>query len=56
MFPLAAVVPALALYGTFVPFPGYPERFGLFAGVAALVIVLVWAWSVRVTPANPEVK
>jgi len=56
VFPLAAVVPALALYGTFAPFPGYPERFGLFAGVAALLIVLVWAWSVRTTPANPEVK
>jgi amino acid transporter len=56
VFPLAAVVPALALYGTFVPFPGYPERFGLFAGVAALAIVLVWAWKVRVAPANPEVK
>jgi len=56
VFPLAAVVPALALYGTFVPFPEYPERFGLFAGVAALVIVLVWAWLVRVTPANTEVK
>jgi len=47
VFPLATVVPGLALYGTFVPFPGYPERFGLYAGLAALVGVLLWAWRVR---------
>ena len=50
VFPLATVVPGLALYGTFVPFPGYPERFGLYAGLAALVGVLLWAWRVRSVP------
>jgi amino acid transporter len=49
VFPLATVVPALALYGTFVPFPGYPERFGLFAGLLALAIVLLWVWRVTVS-------
>jgi amino acid transporter len=47
VFPLATVVPGLALYGTFVPFPAYPERFGLYAGLAALAVVLIWAWRVR---------
>jgi amino acid transporter len=56
VFPLATVVPALALYGTFVPFPGFPERFGLFAGILALVIVVLWVWRVRKLPAIPEVK
>ena len=56
VFPLATVVPGLALYGTFVPFPGYPERFGLFGGMAALVIVLLWVWRVRKLPAIREVK
>ena len=49
VFPLATVVPALALYGTFVPFPGYPERFGLFAGLIALAAVLLWVWRVTVS-------
>jgi amino acid transporter len=49
VFPLATVVPALALYGTFIPFPGYPERFGLFAGLLALAIVLLWVWRVTVS-------
>ena len=56
VFPLATVVPLLALYGTFVPFPGYPERFGLIAGMVSLALVGFWAWSVRKVPANPEVK
>jgi amino acid transporter len=56
VFPLATVVPLLALYGTFVPFPGYPERFGLLAGMVSLAVVGFWAWSVRKVPANPEVK
>lgn len=42
VFPLATVVPGLALYGTFVPFPGYPERFGLYAALAALCIIALW--------------
>jgi len=56
VFPLATVVPGLALYGTFVPFPGYPERFGLFAGLAALAVVILWVWRSRNPPENPEVK
>ena len=47
VFPLATVVPLLALYGTFVPFPAYPERFGLYAGLAALFVVGCWVWRVR---------
>lgn len=47
VFPLAAVVPLLALYGTVVPFPDFPERWGLFAGGAALVIVAVWLLRIR---------
>jgi acetyl esterase/lipase/amino acid transporter len=42
VFPLATVVPGLALYGSFVPFPTYPERFGLYSGLAALVLVALW--------------
>jgi hypothetical protein len=56
VFPLATVVPLLALYGTFVPFPSYPERFGLLAGMVSLAVVGFWAWSVRKVPVNPEVK
>ena len=56
VFPMATVVPGLALYGTFVPFPDYPERFGLFAGIAALALVAIWVWRVRNTPRNREVK
>lgn len=52
VFPLATVVPALALYGTFVPFPGYPERFGLFAGLAALLVVALWIWRTRHVAVN----
>jgi amino acid transporter len=51
VFPLAAVVPLLALYGTLVPFPDFPERWGLFAGSAALVIVAVWLLRMRSKPA-----
>ncbi len=42
VFPMATVVPALALYGTLVPFPGWPERFGLLAGLAALAVTTLW--------------
>ncbi|MBJ7258544.1 MAG: APC family permease [Chthoniobacterales bacterium] len=42
VFPLAAVVPLLALYGTFSPFPGYPERFGLYGGALALFLTAAW--------------
>lgn len=47
VFPLATVVPVLALYGTFVPFPGYPERYGLFAGLGALLVVALWIGRAR---------
>lgn len=56
VFPLATVVPGLALYGTFVPFPDYPERFGLFAGIAALGLVVFWVWRVGNIAHNREVK
>jgi hypothetical protein len=39
---VAAIVPGLALYGTFIPFPDYPERYGLYAGIAALVLIFAW--------------
>jgi len=42
VFPAAMVVPALAFYGTLVPFPGWPERFGLLAGLAALALTAIW--------------
>ncbi|MBU3664877.1 MAG: APC family permease [Chthoniobacterales bacterium] len=47
VFPLAAVVPGLALYGTFVPFPDYPERLGLYAGLAALAATIAWVGWLR---------
>jgi amino acid transporter len=47
VFPLAAVGPCLALYGTFFPFPGYPERYGLFGAFAALVVVGLWLGGLR---------
>lgn len=52
VFPLAAVVPLLALYGTVVPFPDFPERWGLFGGGAALVIVAVWLLRMHCKPAT----
>jgi amino acid transporter len=54
VFPLATVVPGLALYGTFVPFPGYPERFGLYAGLVALTAVLLWVWLVHGRPSRVD--
>jgi amino acid transporter len=56
VFSAATVVPGLALYGTFVPFPGYPERFGLFAGLVAFFTVTLWVFRVGGPPANPSVK
>lgn len=47
-FPLATVAPALALYGTFFPFPNYPERFGLFGAFAALALTALWLLSLRI--------
>jgi len=47
VFPAAAVVPGLALYGTLVPFPAYPERIGLYAGIAALIAVALWLLAIR---------
>ncbi len=47
VFPMAAVVPLLALYGTFVPFPDYPERFGLWAAFATLAAVGGWVLWLR---------
>lgn len=42
VFPAATVVPVLALYGTLVPFPSWPERFGLLAGLAAIATTAIW--------------
>lgn len=42
VFPAATVVPILALYGTLVPFPSWPERFGLLAGLAAIATTAIW--------------
>ena len=42
VFPAATVVPVLALYGTLVPFPSWPERFGLLAGIAAIATTAIW--------------
>ena len=47
VFPLATVVPGLALYGSFVPFPAFPERVGLYAGIGALVLVALWLWVIH---------
>jgi amino acid transporter len=47
VFPAATVVPALALYGTLVPFPGWPERFGLLAGIAALGVTAIWVFILK---------
>lgn len=46
-FPAAAIVPALALYGTLVPFPDWPERFGLLAGLAALGLIAIWVVTLK---------
>ncbi|MFM8720281.1 MAG: APC family permease [Chthoniobacterales bacterium] len=56
VFSAATIVPGLALYGTFVPFPGYPERFGLFAGLVALFTVALWVWRAGGSQVNPSVK
>lgn len=56
VFPAATVVPGLALFGTFVPFPDYPERFGLFAGLGALLLVALWVWRLGASPLNESVK
>jgi hypothetical protein len=37
----------LALYGSFVPFPAYPERIGLYAAIVALMLVAWWLWAYR---------
>jgi amino acid transporter len=56
VFPLATVVPGLALYGTFVPFPDFPERYGLYAGLASLGLVAIWlVWSERTRTSGPLV-
>jgi amino acid transporter len=47
VFPLATVVPGLALYGSFVPFPALPERVGLYTAIAALALVAMWLWVIR---------
>jgi hypothetical protein len=39
-----------------VPFPTYPERFGLYAGLAALVLVALWLTVIRSRPAPQSVR
>jgi amino acid transporter len=52
IFPAAAVVPLLALYGTFVPFPDFPERYGLHAGLLTLGLAACWAVRVGASEAG----
>ena len=47
VFVLATVTPLLAFYGTVVPLPEYPERVGFFAGMVAMVVVLLWLGWIR---------
>ena len=47
VFPLATVVPVLALYGSFVPFPAYPERIGLYTAIVAVAVIFGWLWAYR---------
>lgn len=47
-FPIATVAPGLALYGTFFPFPNYPERFGLFGAFAAMGLTGLWVLGLRI--------
>jgi amino acid transporter len=47
VFPLATVVPVLALYGSFVPFPAYPERIGLYAAIVAVAVIFGWLLAYR---------
>jgi amino acid transporter len=55
VFPLATVAPGLALYGTFVPFPEYPERLGLFGAIAAIVLTVLWLLRIRaLVPDGPK--
>jgi amino acid transporter len=56
IFPLAAVAPGLALYGTFFPFPDYPERFGLFGAFAAILLTVLWLLRVRTRVKNGVLK
>ncbi len=48
IFPTAMVAPALALYGTFVPFPDFPENIGIFIATGALLAVGLWLLALRV--------
>ena len=47
VFVLATVAPVLAFYGAVVPLPAYPERVGFFAGIVAIVVVILWLSWIR---------
>jgi len=47
VFVLATVAPVLAFYGTVVPLPEYPESVGFFAGIVAIVVVILWLYWIR---------
>lgn len=47
VFPSAMIAPALALYGTFVPFPDFPENIGIFAATGAMLVTGLWVIALR---------
>lgn len=47
VFPTAMIAPMLALYGTFVPFPDFPESIGIFAATGAMLAVGCWLTILR---------
>ena len=47
VFPAAIIAPALALYGTFVPFPDFPENIGIFASTGAMLATGLWVIALR---------
>jgi amino acid transporter len=53
IFPTAMIAPALALYGTFVPFPDFPENIGIFIALSALFTVGLWVFVLRFLPDGP---
>lgn len=42
IFIVGSLAPALALYGTLVPLPDFPEMYGLLGALGALALVAIW--------------
>jgi amino acid transporter len=53
IFPTAMIAPSLALYGTFVPFPEFPESVGIFIALSALFTVSFWVFVLRFHAEGP---